>query len=343
MRFLFIPLAALYAVITILRNFCYDYGFFKTLKASIPVISVGNITAGGSGKTPLTIFLAKEAKLHGFKPGILSRGYGRNSKGLQIVHDGNEMKNTVENSGDEPFLMASLLKDVPVVVSENRVNGADKLNQDYGVNLIILDDGFQHRKIYRDIDIVLINASEKSNAYYMIPFGQLREMVWGLRRANYIVVTKGDMDGIPYSIQKFIRRPIKSIQKYKAKQYIASNQYKNIEECKDESCGCVSSPVFAFCGIANGDLFLETLNEMKIDIFDSILFKDHVEYDEYTVDSLKSKINSLNIKTVITTEKDIVKLPESFFKEFEVYVLTMKMELPSEFIDEIFNGFENLV
>ena len=341
MRFLFIPLAVLYAVITTVRNFCYDYGFFKISKVSMPVISVGNITAGGSGKTPLTIFLAKEAKIHGFKPGILSRGYGRNSQGLQIVHDGNEMKNTVENSGDEPFLMASLLKDVPVVVSENRVDGADRLSQDYGVNLIILDDGFQHRKIYRDIDIVLINASEKSNAYYMIPFGQLREMVWGLRRANYIVVTKGDMNGIPYSIQKFIRRPIKSIQKYKAKQYIAPNRYKNIEECKDESCGCVSFPVFAFCGIANGDLFLETLNEMKIDIFDSIVFKDHVEYDENTVGSLKSKINSSNTKTVITTEKDIVKLPESFFEDFEVYVLTMKMELPSEFIDDIFDGLKN--
>ena len=340
MRFLVIPLAGLYALITLVRNFCYDYGFLKTLKSSIPVISVGNITAGGSGKTPLTIFLVKEAKIRGFKPGILSRGYGRNSQGLQIVHDGNKMKNTVENSGDEPFLMASLLKDVPVVVSENRVDGADRLNQDYGVNLIILDDGFQHRKIYRDIDIVLINASEKSNAYYMVPFGQLREMAWGLRRANYIVVTKGDMNGIPYSIQKFIRRPIKSIQKYKAKQYIAPNRYKNIEECKNQSCGCVSSPVFAFCGIAHGNLFFDTLNRMKIDIAESVSFKDHVEYNESTMAILKSKIDNSNTKTVITTEKDLVKLPSSFFKAYSVHVLAMEMELPLDSTNEIFNGLK---
>ena len=184
MRFLLLPLGIVYGIIITLRNFFYDVGIFKITPMSTPVISVGNITAGGAGKTPMTITLAEVGKLRGFKPGIVSRGYGRNSKGLQIVHDGNEMKDTVENSGDEPFLMASLLKDIPVVVSGNRVDGADRLIQDYGVNLIILDDAFQHRKIYRDIDIVLINASEKSSAYHMLPVGQLREFPWELNRAE---------------------------------------------------------------------------------------------------------------------------------------------------------------
>ena len=337
MRFLLLPLAVIYGVITTLRNFCYDYGFFKISKVSIPVISMGNITAGGTGKTPMTIYLAKEAKVRGFKPGIVSRGYGRDSQGLQIVHDGNEMKNTVENSGDEPFLMASLLKDVPVVVSDNRVDGAGRLIQDYGVNLIILDDAFQHRKIYRDIDIVLMNASEKYSAYHMLPMGQLREFPWGLKRADFIVATKGDVNEIPKSMQKFMGDTIQSTQIFQAEKY-TSNGYESVEYCKDESCECVVAPFFAFCGIAHGDLFFKTLNEMKIDILDSISFKDHVEYDESTIATLKSKINNSNTKTVITTEKDLVKLPDSFFEAYNVHVLAMKMELPSEFIDDLFDG-----
>ena len=339
MRFLLLPLGIMYGIMTTLRNFFYDVGIFKKIQMSTPVISVGNITAGGTGKTPMTITLAEVGRLRGFKPGIVSRGYGRNSKGIHIVHDGNEMKNTVENSGDEPFLMASLLKDVPVVVSENRVNGADRLIQDYGVSLIILDDAFQHRKIYRDIDIVLMNVSEKFSAYHMLPVGQLRELPWELKRADYIVATKGDVNELPESMQNFIGNTIQSTQTFQAKKY-TSNGYESVEHYKDDSCEYLESPFFAFCGIAHGDFFFKTLNEMKIDILDSISFKDHVEYDESTMATLKSKINNTNTKTVITTEKDLVKLPDSFFEAYNVHVLAMKMELPSEFIDDLFDGLK---
>jgi len=336
---LLLPLTLAYGMITTLRNFCYDYGFFKITKMSTPVISVGNITAGGTGKTPMTITLAEAAKVRGFKPGIISRGYGRNSKGLHIVHDGNELKTIVGNSGDEPFLMASLLKDVPVVVSENRIEGAERLIQDFDVDLIILDDAFQHRKIHRDVDIVLMNASEKSCAYHILPVGQLREMLWGLKRANYIVVTKGDVSEIPISIQNFQGSTIQSSQRFQAKKY-TSTGYESVEHCKDESCECVASPIFAFCGIAHGDSFFKILKEMKIEIVDSISFKDHVEYDDTTMATLTSKIKASNTKTVITTEKDLVKLPDSFFEAYNVHVLSMKIDLPSEFIDDLIEGLK---
>ncbi|MBT5956780.1 MAG: tetraacyldisaccharide 4'-kinase [Candidatus Marinimicrobia bacterium] len=339
MRFLLLPLAIVYGIITMLRNFCYDYGIFKIAKVSTPVISVGNITAGGTGKTPITMTLIESAKVKGFKPGIVSRGYGRKSNGLQIVHDGNELKTTVEISGDEPFLMASLLKDVPVVVSENRVDGAERLIQDFDVDLIILDDAFQHRKIHRDIDIVLMNATEKSNAYHLLPVGQLREMPWGLKRANYVVATKGDASEVPPMMQHFMTNTIQSSQNFQANKY-TSNGYENVENCKNESCECVASPIFAFCGIAHEDSFFKTLNEMKIEILDFISFKDHVEYDDATMAALTSKIKASNTKTVITTEKDLVKLPNSFFELYNVHVLAMKMELPLEFIDDIFDNLK---
>ncbi|MBC8311923.1 MAG: tetraacyldisaccharide 4'-kinase [Candidatus Marinimicrobia bacterium] len=341
MRFLLFPLAIVYGIITIFRNFCYDYGIFKRTKVSVPVISVGNITAGGTGKTPMTIYLAEEAKARGFTPGIVSRGYGRKSTGLQIVHDGNKLKNTVEISGDEPYLMASLLRDVPVIVSENRVAGADRLIQNYDVDLIILDDAFQHRKIYRDVDIVLMNAKEKSNAYHLLPMGQLREIPLGLKRAHYVVATKGDVREIPKSMQKFMGTTIQSSQLFQAKKY-TSNGYESIEHCKDESCECVASPIFAFCGIANGDSFFNTLAEMKIETLDTISFKDHVEYDDSIMATLTSKINASNTKTIITTEKDLVKLPDSFFEVYNVHVLAMKMELPSKFTHDLFEGLQQV-
>jgi len=339
MRFLFLPLAIVYAIITTLRNICYDVGIFKITKMSIPVISVGNITTGGTGKTPMTIALAEVAKEKGFKPGIVSRGYGRKSKGLQFVHDGKEIKTTVENSGDEPFLMASLLKDVPVVVSENKVKGANYLIDMLNVDLIILDDAFQHRKIYREVDIVLMNVSEKPSAYHMLPVGQLREMPWGLKRANYVVVTKGDMSDIPKSIQNFMGKIIQSTQTFQIKKH-TSNGYKNVEHCIDESCECTLSPIFAFCGIAHGDSFFRTLKEMKIEISDSMSFKDHVEYDSSTISILTLKINASKTKTVITTEKDLVKLPDSFFNAYNIHVLAMKMEVDSNFVDEVFAGMK---
>ena len=246
---------------------------------------------------------------------------------------------TVEKSGDEPYLMASLLKDVPVVVSENRIEGAEKLIQDFDVDLIILDDAFQHRKIHRDIDIVLMNASEKSSAYHMLPVGQLREIPWGLKRADYVVVTKGEGSGIPKMMRNFMGNAIQSTQTFQAKKY-TSNGYEGVEQCKDESCECVRSPIFAFCGIAHGDSFFRTLKEMKIEILDSISFKDHVEYDGSTMSMLTSKINASNTKTVITTEKDLVKLPNSFFEDYNVHVLSMKMEIDSNFSDELFEGLK---
>ena len=235
--------------------------------------------------------------------------------------------------------MASLLKDVPVVVSENRIEGAERLIQDFDVDLIILDDAFQHRKIHRDVDIVLMNASEKSCAYHILPVGQLREMLWGLKRANYIVVTKGDVSEIPISIQNFQGSTIQSSQRFQAKKY-TSTGYESVEHCKDESCECVASPIFAFCGIAHGDSFFKILKEMKIEIVDSISFKDHVEYDDTTMATLTSKIKASNTKTVITTEKDLVKLPDSFFEAYNVHVLSMKIDLPSEFIDDLIEGLK---
>ena len=159
---LFMPMSWLYGCTIWVRNQFYNFRWIKTTSFDKPVISVGNITSGGTGKTPLVIYLAQLLLKHGKKPGIISRGYGRKSQGMQIVHDGKKLLSNSETTGDEPYLMARVLEKVPVVVCENRIRGIRQLLNYYSVNVIIMDDGFQHRKMNRDLDIVTVSANEKN-------------------------------------------------------------------------------------------------------------------------------------------------------------------------------------
>ena len=293
---------------------------------STPVISVGNITTGGTGKTPMTIHLAEEAKARGLKPGIISRGYGRKSRGLQIVHDGREFKGTVEHCGDEPFLMASLLKDVPVVVSENRVDGAEKLIQDYAVDVILVDDGFQHRSLFRNINILLLNASEKKYAYYMLPMGLLRESLSNIRRADYTFITKGDRKNVPLKVDRYVDNYVESKISFQLKKHM-DGKLVNAEIPEFE--------LFAFCGIAHPQLFFDSIRSYGIRMNNFLRFSDHVIYDKKTKSKIIESISNQG-KGLITTEKDLVKLSGSFLDRFDVYILTMNFSIPSSELDKIF-------
>ena len=330
MRFLFLPLAAVFGMIVTLRNFLYDNGLLKISKVTMPVISVGNITAGGTGKTPMTIHLAEQAKARGFKPGIVSRGYGRKSKGCQIIHDGNELKTTVENSGDEPFLMASLLEDVPVVVSEKKTVGAKKLIQDYNVDVILVDDGFQHRSLFRDINILLLSASEKKNTYHMLPMGLLREPLSNIQRADYIFITKGERKNIPYRVDKYVDNYVESKTSFQLKKYMAGKLFDaEIPEFE----------LFAFCGIAQPQLFFDSIRSCGIKVSNYLRFSDHVTYDKKINSKILESMSSQEIG-LITTEKDLVKLSDSFLNRFKVYVLAINFEIPILVSDKLFNSIK---
>jgi len=329
MRRFLTPFACIFEIIILIRNFLFDNRLLNISKIKLPVISVGNITAGGTGKTPITLFLAEEAKKRGLRPAILSRGYGRVSRGYSIVHDGLKLRETVENSGDEPFLMANKLKNVPIVVSKNRLEGASIIVDRFDSDLIILDDGFQHRRLHRDVDILLINALEKSSAYHMLPAGQLRENLKNIRRANHIIITKGSIDRIPSKVQKKIKNPILSSTKYLILEHDTGKSI-DLDLFK-------STPIFAFCGIGDSNFFLNSLKLLKVQVVDSLIFKDHVDYDKKVLQKLYSRINKLKIDAILTTEKDLVKLPESFVKDNEIYILNMNISIPQKAVDKIFD------
>ena len=183
-----------YCLIINFRNWLYDQKILPAVKLPCPVISVGNITVGGTGKTPCVIMLAKMLQKNGFRPAVSSsRGYGGKSvKSVNIVADGQKILLESKTSGDEALLIAQSLEGVPVITGSQRiVTGRAAINQ-FETNVLICDDAFQHRKIFRDIDLVLLDSQNQPGNDHILPRGRLREPIAGLRRASAFVLTRTD-------------------------------------------------------------------------------------------------------------------------------------------------------
>jgi tetraacyldisaccharide 4'-kinase len=300
-------------------------GWFTTEDLKLPIISVGNITTGGSGKTPLVMYLANLLIKNGKNPGIVSRGYGRKSKGLVVVHDGKKMKAKVESAGDEPFLMATILKSVPVIVCEDRREAICHLVNSSTVNIIIMDDGFQHRKVKRDLDIITISANDTKNDYRLLPWGKLREPIKNINRSNALVFTKTDNFTPPNMLAEF-----QSVFKGNSivssiipvlMRYDSSGYHKSLPS---------SEVFFAFCGIGEPDSFFKSIKQLDIKSGGKRIFPDHQEYTKSVITELSAQIKSSNCTAIITTEKDLVKLPDSFLDEFDTFVIKIEMEFEIE-------------
>ena len=315
----------MYGCIIYFRNLFYDLGWFTTKDFKLPIISVGNITTGGSGKTPLVMYLANLLIKNGKNPGIVSRGYGRKSKGLVVVHDGKKMKAKVESAGDEPFLMATILKSVPVIVCEDRREAICHLVNSSTVNIIIMDDGFQHRKVKRDLDSITISANDTKNDYRLLPWGKLREPIKNINRSNALVVTKTDDFTPPNMLAEF-----QSIFKGNSivssiipvlMRYDSSGYHKSLPSYE---------VLFAFCGIGEPNSFFKYIKQLDIKSGGKRIFPDHQEYTKSVITELSAQIKSSNCTAIITTEKDLVKLPDSFLDEFETFVIKIEVKFEIE-------------
>ena len=315
------PLSLVYGSIIWIRNKLYDLDWVPSSAFDIPIISVGNITTGGSGKTPLVMYLAKLLQKNGKNPGIVSRGYGRNSQGMVSVHNCKELITDVENSGDEPFLMASILKTVPVVVCEDRREGISHLIKNISADVIIMDDGFQHRRVKRDLDIITISANDSKNDYRLLPWGKLREPFKNINRSNAIVFTKTDNYTPPNMLAElqsaFKGTSIASSIIPVLMRYDSSGYHKSLPS---------SRVLFAFCGIGEPDSFFKSIKQLDLKLGGKRIFSDHQEYIESVITELSAQIKSSNCTAIITTEKDLVKLPESFLDKFETFVIKIEVE-----------------
>jgi tetraacyldisaccharide 4'-kinase len=311
-RFLLAPIAYIWRLVVEARVKLYQKKFLKATTVGCPVISVGNITSGGTGKTPVVIDIANQYIKQGFTVGILSRGYKRKSKqAVVVVADGKNILATCEDAGDEPYMIA---KDVPgaiVIVGSKRKDTAQLAVEKYKCNLIILDDGFSHLALTRNQDIVLIDYFEDPAKDALLPAGRLREPLTALARATSIVITK-----VPENYDQNKLAQLKSkLTNYAPQADIGACRFVADElraiNCPEDiySLSALSDmPVAAFCGIAKPESFFATIADLKAKIVQRRAFSDHHWYSREDLDLIANDLATTNATIAVTTEKDFVRL-----------------------------------
>ncbi|MBI5887665.1 MAG: tetraacyldisaccharide 4'-kinase [Deltaproteobacteria bacterium] len=311
-------LSLAYGLAVSVRLRLYGLGILSTKRLPCKVISIGNITAGGSGKTPMAIHVAGLLKKRGERVTVLSRGYGRASSGVLTVSDGKNILLGPREAGDEPYLMATRLKGVPVVVGEDRAEAGLFAIRKFNPACIILDDGFQHLRLERDLNILLVDAQAGFGNGFLLPRGILREPLSAVKRAS-ITMVKGS--GLGDNTADIIHRSGKSVVKFNYKPncltHLSGNQTLPLTSLKGKR-------VIAIAGIANPESFFSTLRRLNAEIVKTIIFPDHHAYskaDILKIEALKKAAPDADI--IITTEKDGVKLKGLVDRRLGIYALSI--------------------
>lgn len=319
-------LAYIYFFITSLRNKLYDKGILKIKRLEdVFVICIGNITVGGTGKTPAVQYFAKYLSEHGKKVAVVSRGYrGKRKVEPLIVSDGKNILVSSRESGDEPYSHALNLK-VPIVVGKDRYKACKLAKETFDVDTIILDDGFQHRKFFRNWDIVLIDATNPFGWRALLPKGTLRESFHpAATRASEFIITKSDLmaENEVEKLKRYLKR------KYKKPVSTAKH---GISSLCDQNGN--QKPLFwvkgkrvlLFSGLANPLNFEKTVISLDPSYIERIDFLDHHSFKEKDIDLIKRRAEEMRASYIITTEKDIVKLPKHIYIE-NLYILKIEFE-----------------
>ena len=301
LRLLLRVAAAGYSIAVRLRNSLYSNGWLKVHRADAVVISIGNITTGGTGKTPLVIWLCKEIisdsrfQISNCQCAILTRGYKSRAQ-------------ETENYRDEPAILAESCPGVKVIVNPDRVAGAGEAISKFGANTLIMDDGFQHRRLVRDLDIVAIDATRPFGYGKMLPAGLLREPLASLKRADAAVITRCDQ--ITEAELSEIERKLEAInpnmiiaRSIHAPAYVRSMDNKEIslEHIKNNK-------IFAFCGIGNPDAFFNTIKQLGANLLGSKVYNDHHHYTDSCLAGIYEQSTYLKADLILTTQKDCTKI-----------------------------------
>lgn len=307
------PVSSLYGLLAAARNRLYDRGVLRAHRLPVPVISVGNLTAGGTGKTPLTIHLARMLLDAGAKPLVLSRGYGSEGKGTRIVSDGERVLLGPAHGGDEPVLIARSVPGLPVVVDPDRVRGGLFAARRFSPSVLLLDDGYQHRRLARDLDIVLLDAVDPFGRYAMLPSGLLREPFSGLARADLFVVTHAPESERLETLRTVVRR-----YNTRAPILLARHRADALVPLAHGESGAGLLPlstidgaaVYAFCAIGNPEGFRATLIDAGARLTGFRAFHDH---HPFSADEMAQVVREAarTQATIVTTEKDAVRIPET--------------------------------
>ena len=279
-------------------------------KKSLPgfTVSIGNLTVGGTGKTPAACMLAQWARDEGFRVAVLSRGYGgSHEKNVLAVSDGNAIKAGPDEAGDEPYLMARRLKGVPVIVSKNRHEAGMLAHERYGADFFILDDGFQHLALKRDLDLVLMDAARPFGNGLLLPWGPLRGPVGYLKRAHAFVLTRFSEKGEGNEAEAMLGRDFPGKPIFKS-DHVPGKIILPNRDGDEEPRFLQGKRVAAFAGIARPDVFQETLKGLGADVVYFKGFKDHHAFTNSEIGDLVARMESLKADCLLTTEKDWVRM-----------------------------------
>jgi tetraacyldisaccharide 4'-kinase len=301
------PLSPVYGLAMKVREKFYERGIFRSHPLPVPVVSIGNLVLGGTGKTPTVRYLAEFLQAQGYSPAIISRGYGgQSAEEINLVSDAHSVLLSPEQAGDEPYMLACSLPGVPVLTGRRRIHPSRWAVVELGADILILDDGFQHLAIQRDIDLVLFDATDLAGNSRIFPGGVLREPIAALNRCNAFLITgvternRGNAECFAELLRnRFKNKPVF---------YSSVGTTRLNGPVNNRVDDSNANTFFGFCGIANPARFKETLQSLGIQLAGFAVLPDHARYSQSLMDNICVKAAKAGASQLVTTEKDYVKI-----------------------------------
>jgi tetraacyldisaccharide 4'-kinase len=312
-----------------MRHIAYRRGWLKVRRLNRPVVSVGNLSVGGTGKTPLVILMAKTLRAAGHRPCILTRGYGRRGgRELIVLEPGPDRVADPREVGDEPAALAIALPNVPIIVTPDRLRGGIIGEQRFQATVHLLDDGFQHLALYRDLDVVLLDISRPPSDLALLPAGRGREPFSALRRAHWVILTRtelGDASGLQGRVQALNPR---------AQIFRCSTKFAGLVDARNglsEPCAnLLHKKVAAFCGIGNPAAFFADLRGWGFWVVKESIFPDHHVYRRHELDNIFALARSAGAEAMLTTEKDLMNLPPDWNPPMSLFACCIQTEIEAK-------------
>lgn len=307
-RILLMPLCGLYRFIVFIRNYCFDVSIYKQKRLSCPVISIGNIVVGGTGKTPTVVAIAKLMQHKGSNVAVLLRGYKRQrSEKILLVSDGKNRLCSMEECGDEANMLAHQLSDIPIIVGKRRFLTGEAAIREFNSDVVILDDGFQHRQLARDLDILTIDGTQPYGTGSLLPIGTLREPISSINRADIIILTRTDTADINIKQLKAELNQLAPNTPILESIHKPTSLYR-LNHSDDNSMiplnNLSGKRLLAVCGIGNPNAFVKTLEKHNPAKVELLAFPDHHVYSESDGQQIKHQMEKCEAEWIITTQKD---------------------------------------
>lgn len=326
----------LYGGLMHFRRKLYEKQLLPSYALSCPVVSIGNLALGGTGKTPMVIHLARLIKGMGHRVAVISRGYkGTAQNKGAVVYDGRAMGCDVAQSGDEPYLMATLLEDVPVVVGKDRYRAGKRATRVSRPDVILLDDAFQHLQLKRDLNLLLLDARSPLGNTYVLPRGRLREPASAIGAADAVVLTRSD--SVPPLNFETVTERYPSLPVFRSVHCSvirgmaeADRPLPSLHRLPVRPAGLGALNLFAFAGLADNPAFFDAIGRQGVRLVGEMGFSDHHDYSAHDVSRIGRAAVAAGADTLVTSDKDYVRLAEKVRFPMAVVVLGVEIEFPDD-------------